>query len=874
MATRTRRVAIDGGFGSGGNAWDSADTVAFSGSGRQQFSLPFSIILGGNGLNTASVVTLWNNGVLSIGPATQEQIDFMQSGASPIPSAGNAGFPGLFFLFDYQDGATYDLYSYGIGVADYVAPYSLNQAVKAAFFTFGNGFQIVLDQNGFSILAEESPNSNTNGYFIGGLESQVSGQQIQFGLYPNFLIYNGTAGADTQTGTEFGDIFVSSQGADNIDGGDGTDLLKYLASPSGVTVDLSLGTASGGDAQGDQISGIDDLYGSGFADTITGTDGNNVLSGFGGGDTISGGSGDDLIDGGGGNDTLSGGAGYDTLEGGAGNDTIEGGDYSDMLSGGDGTDTLSYLGSPTGVSVSLAGGTASGGDAEGDFFTSFERVMGSQFDDLLQVSALGNQLSGEAGDDAIIGAGGVDLLYGGLGDDYLAGGASGDTLDGGDGSDTASYGDSPAALTINLGARTASGGDATGDHLFAIENAIGTAFADSIIGSADDNRLEGGDGDDTLYGRDGGDILVGDGGADDLHGENGNDTILAGEGNDALYGNDGLDVLSGGDGDDILSGGAGNDVLSGESGNDTLVGGTGADSMTGGAGDDRFIVDNPGDLVVESATASGGNDRVETTFSYTLPSGVEELLVNATALTTPLNLTGNALANTIRGNSAGNILDGRGGADFMAGGAGGDIYIVDNVGDVVSETANNGPYGYDQVNSSVSYDMPAYVERLLLTGTAAINGTGHGADDYITGNSAQNILIGGSGHDTLYGMDGNDKLTGGVGNDLLVGGAGRDVYNFLSPVVAANVDTIYDYTVSDDVIHLGHSVFSGLSLGELAAGAFNTGTAASEADDRIIYDTGTGALYFDPDGTGGATASQFATIAPTLAMAAAEFIVI
>src|SRR5690348_6897539 len=124
MATRTRRVAIDGGFDQSGSDWyqSSGEFVDFPAQGYVTFSLSFSMSLGGNG-TYISTVTLWRDGVLSLGDPTDEQIAFMAGDASAAPDAGNPGFPGHFFLFDYDPAAPSDRqYSFGIGGADYDGP--------------------------------------------------------------------------------------------------------------------------------------------------------------------------------------------------------------------------------------------------------------------------------------------------------------------------------------------------------------------------------------------------------------------------------------------------------------------------------------------------------------------------------------------------------------------------------------------------------------------------------------------------------------------------------------------------------------------------------------------------------------------------------
>jgi trimeric autotransporter adhesin len=230
---------------------------------------------------------------------------------------------------------------------------------------------------------------------------------------------------------------------------------------------------------------------------------------------------------------------------------------------------------------------------------------------------------------------------------------------------------------------------------------------------------------------------------------------------DKLYvrrGTAGSDTLTAGLGDFQLFGYAGNDTLNGGAGNDLLDGGTGADSIIGGGGNDTCIVDDAGDVVVESLP---GYDTIKTSISYVLPANVESLvLVGASAI----NGTGNNLVNKIAGNACNNVLDGKAGADTLQGGAGDDTYIVDNAGDAVIENVGE---GVDLIQSSITYSLGINVENLLLAGSAAINGTGNAGDNAITGNAGVNTLTGGPG---------NDLMDGGAGADMLKGGAGNDVY--------------------------------------------------------------------------------------------------
>ena len=136
------------------------------------------------------------------------------------------------------------------------------------------------------------------------------------------------------------------------------------------------------------------------------------------------------------------------------------------------------------------------------------------------------------------------------------------------------------------------------------------------------------------------------------------------------------------------------------------------------------------------------------------------------------------------------------------------------------------------------------------------------------------MLVGNAGDNWLAGVSGNDVLDGGLGADQLQGGAGLDVFAFTTALGAGNVDAISGFSVADDTIQLENAVFTGLAAGALAAGAFNTGAAATQADDRIIYNSATGALLFDADGGGAGAAVQFATLAGGLALTSADFLVI
>jgi Ca2+-binding RTX toxin-like protein len=694
----------------------------------------------------------------------------------------------------------------------------------------------------------------------------------------------GLQGNDVVIGGAGDDVIAGGSGADWILGGDGKDSADYADSVQAVTVNLTTGLGSGGDAQGDKISSIENVIGSRSNDSITGDAADNIVYG---------GDGNDKIDGAGGNDTacysdsifgvtvdlannvnnkggyaegdeltsienLIGSSFDDKLSGHVGDNQLEGGLGKDTLVGGAGSDTAIYEHSSAGVTVALGkdgGGdpiTGQAADAEGDILTEIENILGSAFADTLTGDANANKLEGSKGDDVLQGAAGAD------------------TLDGGEGIDTASYAAASAGVTVDLADKSKNAGtDAAGDELIGIENLTGSDHDDDLTGDSKDNVLQGGKGADKLTGGDGIDtatyagseaavtvsLATGAGsdgdaagdtlsGIENLTGSKGNDT-LTGDGNaNRLTGGEGLDVLDGGAGDDTLDAGLGNDIIigglgadtvsyvgalagvkldlsvldgsgyasasggsaadkvkevesiiggifadeltgdaaenriEGGSGNDTLDGGLGADSLVGGFGRDVYRVDNVNEKIVEEGIFD--IDRVESSVTWTLGANLENLTLTGT---TAVDGTGNELDNALIGNVAGNLLvggkgadtlDGGAGADTLKGGEGDDRYVVDDAGDTIVEAtnppANAGDpavqQGTDSVEASVDHTLSANVEYLYLIGAKAISGTGNAMDNIIVGNAAENTLSGAAGNDTLVGGLGADAIDGGDGTDL------------------------------------------------------------------------------------------------------------
>jgi Ca2+-binding RTX toxin-like protein len=421
----------------------------------------------------------------------------------------------------------------------------------------------------------------------------------------------------------------------------------------------------------------------------------------------------------------------------------------------------------------------------------------------------------------------------------------------------------------------------------------GTSAADILHGGNDNDSLNGLGGNDSLYGSTGDDVLKGGGGADLLHGGAGYDTasyegstagvvvslitnsaaygdaqgdtfvfienLIGSVHADTLIGHNGANVLSGRNGNDTLKGYGADDTLRGEDGNDFLDGGSGADTMIGGLGNDTYLVDNPDDRITEFG--GQGIDVVRTSGSYTLTEGadVETLETTDANGTAALTLLGNASGNRIIANNGINYIDGRGGADQMVGRGGNDIYIVDNAGDSIVE---RGGEGRDVVFTHVSYTLTPGADAELLTtdsfGTAAIDLTGNASGNEVRGNAGNNVINGGDGRDILTGLDGQDSFLFDTALDA-----------------ATNVDEITDFNVAADTILLDQDIFSSsLGLGNISAGELVIGTAAQDANDRIIYNSGTGALFYDSDGVGGNAQVQFAELSPGLALTNLDFLVV
>ncbi|MEI7475553.1 MAG: RTX toxin, partial [bacterium] len=678
------------------------------------------------------------------------------------------------------------------------------------------------------------------------LETPVlsNGIPLLQGTDTNNLIQS-TDSASILRGLAGNDILIGGDGADTLDGGIGTDtmvgglgndsyivdtsedFITELSNEGTDTVTSSSNYTIGANIENLTLSGASNINGSGNSlnNIITGNSGNNTLDGGAGVDTLIGGLGNDtyivdsvsdiitessnqgtdtvmaslsyslgvnlenltfsgasdingtgntlnnIITGNTGNNTLDGGAGSDTLIGGLGNDTYIVDCTGDVIieSANQGTDLVS-----SSVTYSLGNNienlTLSG--------SSVINGTGNSIDNIITGNAVSNILIGGDGNDTLDGGAGIDTLIGGIGNDTYKVDNAADVIteSANQGTDlvisTTSY-----TLGLNIENITLSGTSSI--------NATGNALNNVITGNDGANILDGGAGTDTMVGGLGNDTYIVDNLADVV-------TELANEGVDLVssnisytIGNNIENLTLSGSSNINGTGNALNNIITGNAGNNTLDGGAGLDTLIGGLGNDTYLVDNINDVVTESINQ--GTDVVVSTASYSLSQNLENLTLVGDS---DLNGTGNTLNNIIIGNIGNNILDGGTGSDTLVGGLGNDTYMVDNTGDVVIESANQGT---DLVNSSISYSLGNNIENITLLGSSNINAIGNTLNNVLTGNDGANTLDGGLGTDTMV---------GGLGNDTYIVDNLADVVIELSNEGVDLVSSNLSYTIGDNIENL------------------------------------------------------------------------
>ncbi|QSL95137.1 M10 family metallopeptidase C-terminal domain-containing protein [Ectopseudomonas toyotomiensis] len=667
------------------------------------------------------------------------------------------------------------------------------------------------------------------------------GEHVENATLANNVAFNLTGNelANVLIGNAANNVLDGGAGVDTMDGGAGND--TYIVDDSGDVIIDSAGVdsvrASASYVLG---SGLENL-------TLLGSD---HLGGTGNGQA-------NLIIGNEGNNVLDGGAGVDTLRGGKGDDayivdlTVRNALEDKILENlNEGSDTLQLRGGNAALTTLATIALANNVENLDASATGSTRLN-------LTGNTLNNVLTGNAADNRLDGGAGTDILIGGAGSDtYVVDNLSDVVVElAAEGTDLVQVAVATAGGTYTLGENVE---NATLTNKVAF-NLTGNELDNILIGNAANNLLDGGLGTDVMNGGAGNDTYIVDDAGDVIIDSAGIDTVRASiaytlgnglenlvlTGNEAISatGNSLANVLDGSQNSaaNILSGLGGNDtyivgagdsviendpkggidlvkafvsyalsdnlenltllgsdhltatgnilanVITGNDGSNVLDGGTGVDTLRGGKGDDIYIIDlttkntledkllenlNEGNDTVQ---LRGGNAALATVAAIALANNVENLDASATG-STRLNLTGNTLNNVLTGNAANNVLNGGAGADTLIGGAGNDTYVVDNVGDVVTEQADE---GIDLVQVAIAtaggtYTLGDHVENATLTNKVVFNLTGNALSNTLLGNAANNVLDGGLGADVMNGGAGNDTYIVDDAGDVIIDSAGID----------------------------------------------------------------------------------------------------
>ena len=539
-----------------------------------------------------------------------------------------------------------------------------------------------------------------------------SGRDELNGDTGNDMLYGGQDD-DVVMGGAGNDVLSGGDGADVIDGGAGMDLARYASSAAGVTVDLGAGTASGGQATGDELSNVEGVIGSHHADMLTLGDDGGMLFGYMGNDMLMGGEGNDTLKAGMGNDTVMADKGNDMLYGGKGADTLDVGGGNNTAMGGEGVDTfVLWTGIAGGVTNHLS-------DFSGDMIQFGAAATGEKT--MLTSEQVEAILDGQMPEDGryVYEHGGVKFTS------PVALEAS---------NFYAETGPKPPKPTnvvdLTEGHDVWPGG---GDDNDGEDHVRGRGGNDTIYGGFKADFLEGGAGNDMLYGEMGNDTLHGGSGVDVLRGDVGNDHLYGGEGNDRMAaendGNPDTAALMGGDGHDYLDGGKGNDILEGGKGRDVLKGGDGKDMLYAADAGGTTADDSEGPLV-DMLYGGAGDD-------------------------------------TLEGAAGNDMLDGGLGNDMLDGGLGNDMFMATK-GDIVVGGEGMDTVSYKGTSDKVTVNLGDPSATGAQNVTAVEHAIGSENSDMLTGSGEANKLTGGGGNDTLTGGEGADTLTGGGGEDTFV----------------------------------------------------------------------------------------------------------
>jgi len=603
--------------------------------------------------------------------------------------------------------------------------------------------------------------------------------------------------------------------------------------------------------------------------------------------------------------SITGSSAANTITTGAGNDGIDGAGGADVIAAGAGNDTVSYYGTEisidsgagintlvmrAAVNVSLANADQTVGDTTG--VTGFQNVDASALASAISIagSSAGNVIAGGSGNDTIDGGGGSDVIGAAAGSDTVTYHGTESSIDGGAGTDTLVLAASGGVTTVNFAVAT-NVDQTTGDAVNVTNfenldaNALSTALAVTAAGFA--NIITTGSGNDSIDGGGGADV-VDAGGGNDLIAYYGTEiSIDGGSGINTLQlktavnvnlanpdqtiadattvtnmenvdgsalssavsitGSLGANSLAGGTGNDSIDGGGGADVIAGGNGDDTIAYHGAEMSIDGGIASDTLIVAAGASLTGVNFSVAAGVDQ--TTGDAVGVTNFESL--DASALTTALQVTGSTSANTITTGSGNDTIDGGGGADVISAGGGNDA--ISYYG---TETAIDGGTGTNTLvlRAAATVSLGSTDQTIgdvaSVVGFQNVDASALSSAVSIAGSSGANVITAGSGNDSIDGAGGADTISAGAGGDTVIyhgseitvdGGTGSDTLVLAASggITAVNlaVGAGADQTAGDTVIVANFENLDGSILttaitvtGSSAANVITTGSGKDAVD--------------------------------------------